>query len=82
MANKVASSFRRMPGMVVRRVSNAVNISGVSNDKRMFTRVRTHPDHGVTASFRYSHSLIAEAGQSQEYFTDIKDPWFAQADGN
>ncbi|KAI8042977.1 hypothetical protein M5D96_004301 [Drosophila gunungcola] len=38
-----------MPGLagfrlVVRRVSNAVNISGVSNDKRMFTRVRTHPD--------------------------------------
>jgi len=28
----------------VRRVSNAVNISGVSNDKRMFTRVQTHPD--------------------------------------
>jgi len=56
----------------VRRVSNAVNISGVSNDKRMFTRVQTHPDR-ITLSFFYSQ-LIAKAGpSSQEYFTDIKD---------
>lgn len=77
MAHKVASSSRRTHWLVVRRVSNSVNISGVSNDKRMFTRVRTHPV-GVSLSFFFLGFWLRRPG-FREYFTDIKDLGFAQA---